>query len=50
MEASCRTVVNQRLDCSGMHWRQATADSMVALRATMLSTTQPEPRSYCFAA
>lgn len=50
MEASCRTVVNQRLDCSGMHWRQETADSMVALRATMLSTTRPEPRSYCFAA
>lgn len=50
MEASCRTVVNQRLDCSGMHWRQETADSMVALRATMLSSTQPEPRSYCFAA
>lgn len=50
MEASCRTVVNQRLDCSGMHWRQETADSMVALRATMLSTTQPPSRSYCFAA
>ena len=50
MEASCRTVVNQRLDCSGMHWRQETADNMVALRATMLSTTRPEPRSYCFAA
>ena len=50
MEASCRTVVNQRLDCSGMHWRQETADSIVALRATMLSTTRPEPRSYCFAA
>ena len=49
MEASCRTVVNQRLDCSGMHWRQETADSMVALRAAMLSTTRPEPRSYCFA-
>jgi hypothetical protein len=50
MEASCRTVVNQRLDGSGMHWRSETADSMVALRATMLSTTRPEPRSYCFAA
>lgn len=49
MEASCRTVVNQRLDCSGMHWRQETADSLVALRAAMLSTTRPEPRSYCFA-
>ena len=47
MEASCRTVVNQRLDLSGMHWRQETADSMVALRAAMLSTTKPEhPRYY----
>jgi hypothetical protein len=50
MEASCRTVVNQRLDCSGMHWRQETADRMVALRAALLSTTRPEPRSYGFAA
>lgn len=50
MEASCRTVVNQRLDRSGMHWRQETADSMVALRAAMLSTTRPAPQSYCLAA
>ena len=50
MEASCRTVVNQRLDCSGMHRRQETADRMVALRATMLSTTRPAPRSYFSAA
>lgn len=47
MEASCRTVVNQRLDCSGMHWRQETADHMVALRASMLSTTKPDPDTYC---
>ena len=47
MEASCRTVVNQRLDLSGMHWRQETADSMVALRASMLSSTKPDYRSIC---
>ena len=50
IEASCRTLVNQRLDLSGMHWRQETADSMVALRATMLSTTRPDFRSWGTAA
>jgi hypothetical protein len=45
MEASFRTVVNQRLDLSGMHWRQEIADCMVALRASMLSTTKPNLRS-----
>ena len=45
VEASCRTVVNQRLDLSGMHWRQEVADRMVALRAGMLSTTKPNLRS-----
>lgn len=49
MEASCRTVVNQRLDLSGMHWRQETADSMVALRASLLSSTRPAPSTYCLA-
>jgi len=44
MEASCRTVVNQRLDRSGMHWRQEIADEMVALRASCLSTTKPDLR------
>lgn len=47
MEASCRTVVNQRLDQSGMHWRQETADKMVTLRAALLSTTKPAPHTYC---
>jgi hypothetical protein len=47
IEASCRTVVNQRFDQSGMHWRQETADAMVALRAARLSTTQPDFHSIC---
>jgi hypothetical protein len=49
MEASCRTVVNQRLDQSGMHWRQETADALVALRAARLSTTPPDFTSLCAA-
>jgi hypothetical protein len=47
MEASCRTVVNQRFDQSGMHWRQETADALVALRAARLSTTQPNFAALC---
>jgi hypothetical protein len=49
MEASCRTVVNQRFDQSGMHWRQETADALVALRAARLSTTQQDFTSLCIA-
>jgi hypothetical protein len=49
MEASCRTVVNQRLDQSGMHWRQETADALVALRAARLSTTSPDFAALCTA-
>jgi hypothetical protein len=49
MEASCRTVVNQRFDQSGMHWRQETADVLVALRAARLSTTPPDLASLCMA-
>ena len=49
MEASCRTVVNQRFDQSGMHWRVETADALVALRAARLSTTQPDLTRLCTA-
>lgn len=49
MEASCRTVVNQRFDQSGMHWRKETADVLVALRAARLSTTPPDFASLCMA-
>lgn len=45
MEASCRTVVNQRFDQSGMHWRQETAECLVALRAALLSSTPPDLRA-----
>jgi hypothetical protein len=47
MEAGCKQVVHQRLDQVGMHWRQETAEAIVALRAALLSTRPPDLRSYC---
>ena len=47
MEAACKQVVHQRLDQVGMHWRQETAEAVVALRAAVLSTTPPDLRPYC---
>jgi hypothetical protein len=47
MEAGCKQVVHQRLDQVGMHWRQATAEAFVALRAAVLSTAPPDLRPYC---
>lgn len=44
MEASCRQVVAQRLHEAGMHWREATADAMVSLRAALLSSQCPDLR------
>jgi hypothetical protein len=38
VEATCKHVVAQRLDQAGMHWRTATAEAIVALRAAQLST------------
>jgi hypothetical protein len=47
MEAGCKRVVHQRLDQAGMHWRQETAEAIVALRAAVLSSNPPDLRSYC---
>jgi hypothetical protein len=47
MEAGCKQVVHQRLDQVGMHWREETAEAIVALRAAVLSTSPPDLRSYC---
>jgi len=47
MEAACKQVVHQRLDQVGMHWRQETAEAIVALRAAVLSTQPPDLRPYC---
>jgi hypothetical protein len=47
MEAACKTVVHQRLDQSGMHWRPETAEAIVALRANRLSHQSRDLRPYC---
>jgi uncharacterized protein UPF0236 len=47
VEATCKHVVAQRLDQSGMHWRQESAEAIVSLRAACLSTYPPDLRPYC---
>lgn len=47
VEATCKHVVAQRLDQAGMHWRPETAEAIVALRATQLSTQPPDLSPYC---
>jgi hypothetical protein len=47
VEATCKRLVAQRLDQAGMHWRQETAEAIVALRAAQLSTHAPDLRPYC---
>ncbi len=46
VEAACKHVVAQRLDQAGMHWRQATAEAIVALRAAQLSTLPTDLRPH----
>jgi hypothetical protein len=47
VEATCKRLVAQRLDQVGRHWRQETAEAIVALRAAQLSTHAPDLRPYC---
>jgi hypothetical protein len=47
MEASCKHVVGQRLDQTGMHWCQETAEAIATLRAAILSSRSPDLRAYC---
>lgn len=47
VEATCKRVVIQRLDQAGMHWRQESAEAIVALRSAQLSTCPPDMRPYC---
>jgi len=47
VEATCKQVVAQRLDQAGMHWRQESAEAIVALRAAQLCTRPPDLRPYC---
>jgi len=46
VEATCKHVVAQRLDQAGMHWRPATAEAIVALRAAQLSTVPTDLRPH----
>ena len=46
VEATCKHVVHQRLDQAGMHWRPATAEAIVTLRAAQLSTCPPDLRPH----
>jgi hypothetical protein len=46
-EATCKHVVAQRLDQAGMHWRQESAEAIVALRAAQLSSLPTDLRPYC---
>jgi hypothetical protein len=41
VEAACKQIVGARLDQAGMHWRQETAEAIVALRGALLSTKYP---------
>lgn len=47
VEAGCKQVATQRMKQSGMHWRQETAEAVLALRAAQLSTYPPDLRPYC---
>lgn len=47
VEATCKHVVAQRLDQAGMHWREESAEAIVALRAACLSTYPPDLRAHC---
>ena len=38
MESGCRQLAGQRLDQAGMHWREETADAVLAIRAHRRST------------
>ena len=37
VEAGCRTIIGQRLKQSGMHWTVKGANSIIALRCSLLS-------------
>lgn len=41
MESGCRQLAGQRLDQAGMHWREETADAVLAIRTHLRSTGSP---------
>jgi hypothetical protein len=47
VESACRRLVTQRLKEAGMHWREETAEAVLAIRARLKSTAQPDLKAYC---
>lgn len=47
VEAACRQLVTQRLDESGMHWRERSAEAVLAIRAKLKSSASTDLRTYC---
>lgn len=50
VEATCKLVIGNRLDQAGMHWREASAEAVVTLRAALLSNDALDLRPHCLAA
>lgn len=46
MESSCKRVVQRRLHEAGMHWREHTAEAMLAIRAHLLSDCKSDLRAW----
>ncbi len=46
MESGCRQLAGQRLDQAGMHWREETADAVLAIRTHQRSTGAPPLSQY----
>jgi hypothetical protein len=46
VESACRQLVTQRLKGAGMHWREGTAEAVLALRAALKSSEAPDLRTY----
>lgn len=47
VEAGCKQLATQRMKLAGTHWRQATAEAILTLRAAQLSTQPIDLRPYC---
>jgi len=41
-EAACKTLIKQRLCCSGMRWKEKGASIILSLRALILTSTRWE--------
>jgi hypothetical protein len=46
VESGCRRLVTQRLKGGGMHWREETAEAVLAIRARLKSTAPVNLRAY----